>query len=178
MSVRIQQILQEEANLRAVADPLGGSYYLESLTATLENRAWAFLEQIQAEGGFLRALDSGWLQGICATNQYAEVVDQDSGDRPVVGVTDHLDDITPWEIDGFQGPTDVWERSLERLKEVRSTRHSRRAVDALRHLEDVCRSTDNVMPAMLEALDAEVTVGEIGDVYREVFGDWDTPAVI
>lgn len=178
MSVRIQQILLEETNVAAVADPLGGSWYVESLTDEVERRAWDFFDQIQSEGGFLATLDSGWLHERAGEGQIDHARALQEGNRGVVGVTDHHDDVSPFHVDGFQGPTDVWERSMDRLADVRATRDSRAAVAALRELESVCRSDRNVMPAMLDAVDAEVTLGEIGEVYRDVFGDWVAPVTV
>ena len=175
MSVRIQQILQNETNLASVTDPLGGSYYVETLTAQLVERAWQFFDEIEQQGGFLATLDSGWLHARAAENQHAEFMAQDSGERVIVGVTDHREDISPYAVDGFMGVDDAFDVAISRLEEVRRTRGERRAGDALRELERVCRGSDNIMPAMMEALDAEVTLGEVGDVWRDVFGDWNTP---
>lgn len=175
MSLRVQQILQEETNLLAVADPLGGSYYVEHLTAQLEERAWAFFDEIQAQGGFVAALDSGWLHGIASQHQYEHELALVSGERRVVGVNCFKDDVGHIEVEGFVGSKDPWERAMERLAEVRRTREGRRAVSALRELESACRSDRNIMPAMLESTEADVTLGEIGDVFRNVFGDWDVP---
>lgn len=177
MSVRIQQILQHETNIASVTDPLGGSYYVESLTATLVEKAWQFFEEIQAQGGFLASLDSGWLHARAHENQQAEFLAQASGERVLVGVTDFREDVSPFQVDGFVGVSDAFDVAMERLQEVKRTRDSQRAGKALRELETVCRGSANIMPAMLEALDAEVTLGEIGDVYREVFGDWTPPAI-
>ena len=175
MSVRIQQILQEETNVTAVTDPLGGSWYVEALTAELVEKAWGFFEEIQAQGGFLASLDSGWLHEKAAENQHREFMAQETGEQVIVGVTAHTDDASPYEVDGFMGVDDAFDVALERLEEVRRTRHEAGAADALRQLERVCRSSDNIMPAMMDALEAEVTLGEIGDVWRDVFGDWATP---
>ena len=174
-SVRIQQILQNEANLTAVADPLGGSYFIESLCAELEQRAWAFFEEIEGQGGFLASLDNGWLHQVAHRNMYRLMAEQDAGERTVVGVTDFETDVNPHEIDGFKGTSDAWERAMERLATLRAQRDGPAAAGALRDLETVCRGDDNIMPAMMAAVDADATVGEIGDVYRKVFGDWDTP---
>jgi methylmalonyl-CoA mutase N-terminal domain/subunit len=177
MSVRIQQILLHETNVAAVTDPLGGSYYVEALTANLVEKAWAFFEAIQNEGGFLASLDSGWLHARAHENQQADFVAQSTGDKVIVGTTHFREDVSPFEVDGFMGVSDAYEVALQRLHAVRATRDAARAGRALRALETVCRGTDNIMPAMLEALDAEVTLGEIGAVYREVFGDWTPPAI-
>ncbi|MFT7288871.1 MAG: methylmalonyl-CoA mutase N-terminal domain/subunit [Halieaceae bacterium] len=175
MSVRIQQILQEETNIPAVTDPLGGSYYVETLTAELIDRAWAFFEEIQDQGGYLAALDSGWMHQKAADNQHREFMAQEDGTQKIIGVTDHKDDMSPFEIDGFTGVDDAFDVALQRLKDVKRERHEKGAADAMRNLEATCRCDDNIMPAMMAALEAEVTLGEVGDIYREVFGDWATP---
>ena len=179
MSIRIQQVLQHETNLCAVADPLGGSYYVESLTAELERRAWEFAGQIQEQGGFLAALDSGWLHARARDNQSADFKAEADGTRVVVGVTDYRDDVSPFVVDGFPGVNDAYDVARERLDAVRRERHETGAKRALRDLEECCRDPDrNIMPFMMTALDAEVTLGEIGDVYRQVWGDWQTPELV
>jgi methylmalonyl-CoA mutase N-terminal domain/subunit len=175
MSVRIQQILQEETNITAVTDPLGGSYYVETLTAELVERAWAFFAEIEEQGGFLATLDSGWLHQKAAENQHQEFMAQTEGTQKIIGVTDHKDDISPFEIDGFMGVDDAFDVATERLHEVKRSRHEQGAKEAMQALERCCRGSDNIMPVMMEALEAEVTLGEVGDIYRDVFGDWDTP---
>jgi methylmalonyl-CoA mutase N-terminal domain/subunit len=179
MSVRIQQILQNETNLTAVADPLGGSYYVESLTAEVEQRAWRFFDEIQAHGGFVATLDSGWLHQCAIVNQLEQTQALEQKTRSLVGVNCFEADVGEAPVEGFRGSENVYERALERLEAVRRTRDARRARDALRKLEQVCRNPDeNVMPSMLEALDAEVTLGEVGTVFRDTFGDWEAPVRI
>lgn len=178
MSVRIQQILAHETNLAAVADPLGGSYYVEALTAELERRGFEFAAEIERQGGFLRSLDSGWLHARARDNHHAEVEAEFRGTSTVVGVTHFRDDVAPWEIDGFPGVNDSYDVALARLHDVRRERHERAATDALKALDRACRGVDNIMPAMLAALDAEVTLGEIGEVFRGAWGDWQTPELV
>jgi methylmalonyl-CoA mutase N-terminal domain/subunit len=178
MSVRIQQILAHETNLAAVADPLGGSYYVEALTAELERRGFEFAAEIERQGGFLRSLDSGWLHARARDNHHAEVEAELGGRSAIVGVTHFKDDVSPWEIDGFPGVNDSYDVALARLEAVRRERHERAATDALKALDRACRGTDNIMPAMLAALDAEVTLGEIGEIFRCAWGDWQTPELI
>jgi methylmalonyl-CoA mutase N-terminal domain/subunit len=179
MSVRIQQILQNETNLTAVADPLGGSYYVEALTAEVERRAWQFFDEIQAHGGFVATLDSAWLHQRAIVNQFEETGALQRKERSLVGVNCFEGDIGEAPVEGFRGSENVYERALGRLEAVRRTRDARRARDALRGLEKTCRDPDeNVMPAMMEAVDAEVTLGEIGAVFRDAFGNWDTPVRI
>lgn len=175
MSLRIQQILQNEAGLVEVVDPLAGSYLVESLTSQVEERAWEVFEQIQEQGGFLAALDSGWLHGLAEENQVGLFGDIEAGRRRVVGVNFAEGDISPFEIDGFEGSSDAWERGMERLAELRRSRSSSDHRRAMQELRDTCTGSGNIMPAMLEAVAADATLGEIGDVFRDVFGDWEVP---
>ncbi|MGI9246891.1 MAG: methylmalonyl-CoA mutase family protein, partial [Steroidobacteraceae bacterium] len=179
MAVRIQQILEHETNIPAVTDPLGGSYYVEALTAELERRAWEFVTQIEQQGGFLASLDSGWLHARARENQHSQALAEARGERKIVGVNCFKDDVSPWEVDGFPPVTDAYPVALERLQAVKRERHERAATEAMRNLADVCRDASrNIMPAMLQALDAEVTLGEIGDIYRDAWGDWNTPELV
>jgi methylmalonyl-CoA mutase N-terminal domain/subunit len=176
MSIRIQQILQHECEgLLDVADPLGGSYFLERLTLELEERAWAFLDEIERRGGFISTLEDGWLAQCAADNQLAEWGLDGSSQRTIVGVTDFTDDVCDFQIDGFARGADAWERAMVRLDDLRATRDGKAATTALRRLEDACRNDENIVPRMLDAVAADVTIGEVGAVYREVFGCWDAP---
>jgi methylmalonyl-CoA mutase, N-terminal domain len=176
MSIRIQQILQHECEgLLEVADPLGGSYFLERLTSDLEARAWEFFDEIQRRGGFIATLEDGWLAQCAADNQLSEWGFDGSARRDIVGVTTFTDDVCEFPIDGFARGADAWGRAMVRLDDLRATRDARAATDALRRLAAGCRSTDNIVPLMLDAVAADATIGEIGTVYRETFGSWDAP---
>ncbi len=174
-NLRIQQILQEETNLCGVADPLGGSHYVEALTRGLEERAWEFFEEIQNRGGFLECLDSGWLHAVAHENQVSEQSKIESGEKRIVGLNVYEDDVCPFQVDGFRSEAEEWERARDRLEDLRKTRDTAVAKQALKQLEVCCRGDENVMPAIMEAVDADVSLGEIGEVWRSVFGDWDTP---
>jgi methylmalonyl-CoA mutase N-terminal domain/subunit len=175
MSVRIQQILQHEIGATEVVDPLGGSYFIESLTAQVGEGAWEFFEQIEQEGGFLAALDHGWLHGKAEENQAALFDDIETGRRQVVGVNFAQDDDSPFAVTGFEGTSDAWERGMERLAHLRRTRDDSAHARALRTLRQACLSTDNIIPPMLDAVAADATLGDIGGIYRDAFGDWDVP---
>lgn len=174
-SVRAQQILLHETNLTAVVDPLGGSYYVESLTAELEARAYAFMDEIEQAGGFIAALESGFLHGVASDNQVTLEQAITDGSRGIVGVNVHPSDHDPFGIDGFQGSSDAWERGMERLARLRAERDTDRAAQAIRDLEATCRNGGNVMESVMAAVGADVTVGEVGEVFREVFGSWKFP---
>lgn len=179
MSIRIQQILQNELKLTQVADPLGGSYYVESLTAELESRALAFLGDIEAQGGFIASIDGGWLQQHAIRNQNDEVQEIESGEQTVVGVNAFTDEVDAMPVDGFAGGSDAWDRAMSRVTELRASREQRPLTAALRALDRACRTdrADTIAP-LLEAVAANATIGEIGAIYREAFGSWDVPRVL
>lgn len=175
MSLRIQQILQNETGLMSVADPLGGSYFIETLTADLEEKAQEFFEQIQEQGGFLQSLDSGWLHKKAEANQVGQINEVESGARKVVGINVGEGDVGSFQLDGFSPSSDAWEKGMARIKELRRTRDQHRHMEALRNLRVACEGEENILPAMIEAVAADATLGEIGTTFRETFGDWQVP---
>jgi methylmalonyl-CoA mutase N-terminal domain/subunit len=179
MSIRTQQILQEEfEGLVEVADPVGGSYMFESVSASLEEKAWEFVEEIEGQGGFIEAIDGGWLHQHASEGQLDEMMAIDSGEQKIIGVNCFQDDSYPYEIDGFTGGGDAWEQGMKRLASLRHARSEKVALSATKSLEQACLSDVNIVPAMLDALDADCSIGEIGLVYRSVFGDWKSPIVV
>lgn len=179
MSIRIQQILQNELNLTQVADPLGGSFYVESLTAELESRALAFLAEIEKQGGFIASIESGWLQQHAIRNQNDEVLAIENRERTIVGVNAFTEDVDPNPIDGFAGGSDAWELAMSRVGELRASRGERGVTQALRALDQACQSegADTVGP-LIQAIDADATIGEIGSIYRDAFGAWEVPRAL
>ena len=175
MSVRIQQVLQKETGVTSVIDPLGGSYFVEALTDEVEERAKGFMQEILDQGGFIETLDTGWLHRTAERNQVLHATRLEAGISEQVGVNVATDDVGLVEIDGFQSPSDAWDKAMERLNVVRSTRDAGRHRIALAELKQACRSEDNIMPRMMNAVASDATLGDIGNVLREVFGDWDSP---
>jgi methylmalonyl-CoA mutase N-terminal domain/subunit len=181
MSIRIQQILQEETNLRAVADPLGGSYYVETLGDELEDRAWGFVAEIEDRGGFIEVIDNGWLLQRAEERSQEDAWRIRSGERQIVGVNAHPVDDPLMTVDGFEAHSGAvpWERAMERLKSLRETRDERASSDALANLVRVVGDpAANIVPAVMSAVQADVSIGEIGDVYRRVLGTWDPPLTV
>lgn len=174
-SVRAQQVLMHETNLTAVTDPLGGSFYVESLTAELEERAYEFMREIDQNGGFIAALESGFLHGVASENQLRLEDMITEGTREVVGVNVHTSDHDPFNIDGFQGSLDAWERGMQRLEKLRTERDTDAAMRAIDDLAKTCANGGNVMASVMDAVGKDVTVGEVGEVFRTEFGSWKFP---
>ena len=99
----------------------------------------------------------------------------DEGTRAIVGVNVHTSDHDPFAIDGFQGSIDAWEKGMERLARHRAERDHSRAMKALEQLDLTCRAGGNVMEAVMSAVGDDVTVGEVGEIFRTVYGSWKFP---
>ena len=170
LSLRTQQILAYEMGVANTVDPLAGSYYIESLTDEVEQKAFEYIQQIDDMGGALSALDRGYQIQEIHESAFTHQQKVEAGERVVVGVN------------RFQAPTPPIERlqtigrletqnQLDRLAQVRRDRDDSGVSAALARIEDVARGSENVMPAIVEAVEAYATLGEISDVFRSVFGE-------
>src|SRR6476659_8019115 len=170
LALRTQQILAYEAGVTETPDPLAGSYYVESLTNELEAAAWAYLDEIEAMGGTLSAIERGFQQREIQEAAYRVQRAIDAGDQIVVGVNRFRDDevATPptHRIDP-EGES----RQIERVRRVRAERSAQGWLDAMDHLETTARGDGNLMPAILAAVRAHATVGEISDCLRVAWGE-------
>ena len=133
------------------------------------------MKEIENAGGFIAALESGMLHGVASENQLRLEEMMGTGEREIVGVNVHTSDHDPFGIDGFEGSIDAWEKGMQRLEKLRNERDSDAAKRAIADLESVCTNGGNVMEATMKAVGDDVTVGEIGEVYRNVFGSWKFP---
>jgi methylmalonyl-CoA mutase N-terminal domain/subunit len=172
LALRTQQILAHESGVADTADPVGGSYYLESLCEALEAGVHAELERIEALGGTLRALEAGYQPDAIADAAYEAQRAIESGARIVVGVNQFADSgdeqrPVPQRID----PDDE-ARQIARTRAVRERRDPARAAAALDALRDAAAGTENVVPRLRACVEADVTLGEIGRVLRDVWGEY------
>ena len=176
IALRTQQIIASESGVVNTIDPLGGSYFIEKLTDETEAAAMDYINRIDALGGVLACILNGFFQREIAESAYRYQQEIDLHKRTIVGVNDYIME------EDIRVPTlyidQVGERAhLERLKRVRSERDSAAAKRALENLHRVAESTENTMPAIIEAVKTYATLGEIMDVFRSVFGDYMEPAV-
>ena len=169
IALRTQQIIAFESGADRVADPLAGSYYVEWLTDEMERRALEHIRRIDDMGGMLRAVEEGYPQREIAESAYAFQRQVESGDRIVVGVNAFRnEDEEPIEI--LKIDETVARGQVERLRAVRAERDGARAGATLAALERTTREGANVMPAVIDAVKAYATLGEISDVLRKVHG--------
>src|SRR5256714_152811 len=174
---RTQQVIAYESGAPQTVDPLAGSYYLESLTSEIETRAAAYLEKIDALGGMIRALERGYVQQEIQNAAYEYQQQVDRGEATVVGVNKFtVDEEKPIPI--FQADEALERKQVERVRAVRARRDQQPWEAALKSVEEAARSGANLMPRILQAIEASATVGEISDTLRRVFGEHREAVVI
>jgi len=170
LALRTQQILAHEAGVTETPDPLAGSYFVETLTQELERAAQGYLDEIEALGGTLEAIGAGYQQRRIQEAAYRTQREVEAGERIVVGVNRFVDE---------QGPIppllridpEAERRQIEGLRHVRAARDPGAWQDAVTHLEEVARGEENLLPAIIEAVRAGATLGEISDRLRAAWGE-------
>ena len=174
LALRTQQILAYETGVPDVADPFGGSYFLENLTAEMAAGMEKIIEDAEARGGMVACIERGLVQGWISESAFKAQRDIDSGGRTVIGVNKYADEeAAPQAI--FTVPPELAENQIERLKKMKAGRDPGRVEAALSRLKDAAEGTDNLMEPIGEAVEAYATVGEITSVLREVFGEFREP---
>ena len=169
LALRTQQILAHESGIPDTVDPLGGSYYVEHLTDTIERDARTLIEEVDALGGAARAIEQGFFQDAIARSAYAQLKRQESGDAVVVGVNRFTDD-APRPVITSPDFHELAQRQQARLEETKRTRDGATVASTLDHLKNVAGGVEPLMPPILEAVRARATLGEISDVLRQVWG--------
>jgi methylmalonyl-CoA mutase N-terminal domain/subunit len=171
VALRTQQILADETRVANVIDPLGGSYYVEALTARIEEEVFAILAKVDAMGGTIAAIEAGWFQHEIADSAYEFARRKASGDAPVIGVNTYVEPPEPVEIPIHRIDASVETRQVGRLKAVRAGRDQAR-VDRLldRLAETAADPTANLMGPTIEAVRAKATLGEIVVRLRKIWG--------
>ena len=176
IALRTQQIIASESGVVNTVDPLGGSYFIESLTDQTEQAVMDYLNQIDTLGGVLACITNGFFQREIAESAYRYQQEIDQHRRTIVGVNDYVMD------ESISVPTLYIDRvgeqaQIERLNRVRRERDQSAVQRSLDNLRRVAEGTENTMPAIIEAVKTYATLGEIMDVFRSVFGDYMEPAV-
>jgi methylmalonyl-CoA mutase N-terminal domain/subunit len=177
LALRTQQILAYETGVARVVDPLGGSYYVEALTDEMEARIVAIMEDLEAHGGMVAAIESGYVQRLIADEAYRAAREVERGERVVVGVNRFTTDDPVPDVRGYEFDEAGRERQLRRLAEVRRSRSARAVSEALRAVEAAARRDDNLMPLLVDAVEAYCTIGEIVRTLKDVWGEFQEPAV-
>jgi len=175
VALRTQQIIAHESGVTNTADPLGGSYFVETLTDEVERGAWDYIGKIDALGGMVAAIERGYPQREIAEAAYQYQRAVDRKEKIVVGVNDYVAQEKPIEI--LQIDETVAHRQAERLKKLRAERSGEEVERRLNALRKAAAGSENLMPYLFESVKAYATLGEICDAMREVFGIYEEVAI-
>ena len=173
IALRTQQVIAEETGVTRTVDPLGGSYFIESLTNEMERRAQEIIDHVYDNyGGVLPATEQGYFRRSIADSSHKYGQEFDAGQRVMIGVNKFVDDDHP-PLDTLVIDKNVENEQVARLKALRANRDDRRHQAALKKLHEVALADQNVMPALVEAAEAHATVGEMMNTLKEVYGPYD-----
>ncbi len=182
LALRQQQVIASETGVTNTVDPLGGSWFVESLTNEVERQVWAYLDEIDRLGGMVRAIEAGYPQREIGEAAYRFQREFDAGEREIVGVNVHVDPDEELAIPLLAVSEESKQRHLARLERVRRERDPERLAAALAQLRDLAArpgsSETNLMPALIECAKAYATLGEMCGVFRAVFGEYREPVAV
>ncbi len=177
IALRTQQIVAYESGAAQTIDPLAGSYYIESLTNQIESNALGYLEKIEAMGGVLKAIERGFVQQEIQNAAYEYQKAVDDKHAIVVGVNSFaLEQEKPIPL--LHMDETLERKQVERLRALRAKRDQEKWAAAVKRVEETARGTGNLMPVIVEAVEAHATVGEISDAMRHVYGEYRETVVI
>ncbi len=173
-ALRTSQILQLETRVTHTIDPLGGSYFVESLTNQMEERIISLLERIEELGGIVKATEAGWIHNEIADSAYKYQQAVETGEMPIVGVNCYQmeEEALPCEIFEVPETVQIQEDKLRRIKEERSEAEVRKALD---QISRCCDEEGNLMEVIVDSVKAMVTEGEISKTIRKSYGTWNPP---
>ena len=171
LALRTQQVIASETNVTQVVDPLGGSYFVESLTAQIEDGVWKYLDDIEARGGTVKCIEDGYIQTEILNTAYQDQRKMDAKVLEIVGVNIHQDKGAEKKIELMKIAPELEARSVATLNAYRAKRDSGKSKTALKNLSDGAKSDANLMELIYQCVKADCTLGEIADELRAVFGE-------
>jgi methylmalonyl-CoA mutase N-terminal domain/subunit len=171
IALRTQQIVANESGITDTADPLAGSYFIESLTNELEQKALALIQQIDEMGGAVSSIENGFMQNKIAESAYAYQKAIESKEKIIVGVN-QFESTSTTNIPVFQIDESIRIQQIEKLKALKSSRDNTKVVACLSAVKNAAAGTDNLMPSVIDAIENYCTLGEIADVLRGIYGEY------
>ncbi len=174
LALRTQQVLAFETGVPSVADPLGGSWFVEALTDRMEREIAALIDRVDSMGGMVTAIEDGVIQREIARESYRQQMRVESGDKVIVGVNRFGRPEEP-KLALYEPDPGILGRQRERLSEVKARRDASRVAESLRVLKEAAQGTDNLMPFLIACAEAYCTVGEMNGILLEVFGRFREP---
>jgi methylmalonyl-CoA mutase N-terminal domain/subunit len=176
VALRTQQIIAHESGVANTIDALAGSYFIESLTQKMADEAMGLIQKIDAMGGMVKAIKTGYPMMAIAEASHRYQRQLENKEKLIVGVNAFtVEDEAP--VDLLKVSPDVERRQVESLRQTRASRDAKTAAEKLQALRLVCRSRNNVMPALIDCAHAYCTIGEMAQIMREVFGTYHDPGI-
>jgi len=177
LALRTQQVIAFESGVADTVDPLAGSYVIEYLTDEIERRVQAYLDRIDELGGALAAIETGYIQREIQDAAYRAQQMVEAGQETVVGVNAFQVD-EPLRLERLRVDPGIEQAQAERLRKLRARRDPGRAAEVLGRLEGAARGSENLMPILIEAVEANLTLGEICALLRKTWGEYQPPATL
>ena len=171
VALRTQQIIAHETDVAETIDPLGGSYFVESMTNSLEQEAGKYLDKIEELGGAVRALESGYIAKMVREEAYKKQKEIENKERIVVGVNEFVE-AESGPIETFRPPRDTGERQKRKLERLKAERDGKKVRQLLGELERMAETDENLVPILVKVVESYATLGEICDSFRKVFGEY------
>ncbi len=171
IALRTQQIIAHESGVVDTVDPLAGSYFVETLTDELEAKAWEYIQRIDAMGGAVNAIESGYMQNEIARASYDYQQSIEKNERIIVGVNKFTMEERPFDK-YFVIDDSIRLLQIDKLKKLKAERDQSRVTSSLLKIETAAKENTNLMPCIIEAVENYATLGEISDVMRKVFGEY------
>lgn len=171
VALRTQQIIANESGISATADPLGGSYYVEHLTSKLERLALEEIQTVDKMGGMIRCIENGYVKREILRSAYEKQLEIERGGRVIVGVNKFRPE-KPYGYRALSLPASIQKTRVAQIRRLKRKRSRSDVEGALERVKSAASSGHNLMPEISAAVKSECTVGEISDVFREVFGEY------
>lgn len=180
LAIRTQQIIREEINVTSVIDPLGGSYFVESLTRDMETEIWKVLDEVRERGGAVKLVEEGWFQQKLADSAYATFKKIDSGEKVSVGVNRFVDEASQSaKVEIHPYDDDCTQVQVDRLQAVRASRDNDLVRRLMAEIVEQAKTDDvNLVPKTIELVKAKASLGEICGALREVWGSYSEPMIV
>ena len=179
LALRTQQVIADETNITSVVDPLGGSYFVESLTTQMEREIVTVLDKVDAMGGAVQAIEDGWFQREIADTAYRTALKKARGEHNVIGVNKYVEEDEKLDLDAHPYDPETERRQFQALQKVSCERDNQKVAQRLEELQRVARDENqNIMPITIELVKAGATMGDIVETLKQIWGTYrETPVI-
>ncbi|MFX1452858.1 MAG: methylmalonyl-CoA mutase, partial [Promethearchaeota archaeon] len=178
LSLRTQQVIAYESGVINSIDPLGGSYYLEFLTNKMEEEALKIIKDIEARGGAIKAIESGYIQKKIQDNAYKIQRDIEKGEQIVIGVNKFQIEDEDLKLEVLKADPEIQRQQIEKLEKIKESRDNKLVEEKLQKIKEVAKTDENLMPYLIDAVKAYATNGEICAILKEIFGVYKMTSIL